>query len=320
MKTIDYPFLVSKLALTSNIAIITHINPDGDAVGSALALFNFFKQSNHKVNVIIPNGIPNFLSWLPSADKIIFGSKHFDLCKEIISKADFIFCVDFNSIDRMNKFSDEYQKSNAIKILIDHHPNPGNFSDFIYSDTNVSSTAEMIYNFIKESGQENKIDKDISECLYVGIITDTGSFSYSSNNAETYRITAELLKYKINPQQIHNLIYDTFSENRLRLLGYCLSDALTVLPDYKTAYIALSKDDLKKFNYQTGDTEDFVNYPISIKNIIYSALFMELGNEIKISFRSKGDNPVNDFAAKYFNGGGHKNAAGGSYKASLADT
>ncbi|MBP7497608.1 MAG: bifunctional oligoribonuclease/PAP phosphatase NrnA, partial [Bacteroidales bacterium] len=303
-----------------NIAIITHINPDGDAVGSALALFNFFKQSNHKVNVIIPNGIPDFLSWLPSADKIIFGSKHFDLCKEIISNVDFIFCVDFNSKDRMSKLSDVFSSSKAFKILIDHHPLPGDFTDFIYSDINVSSTAELIFNFIVNSNAEDKLNKEIAECLYVGIMTDTGSFSYSSNNPETYRITAELLKFNINPQQIHYLVYDTFSENRLRLLGYCLSDALKVIPEYKKAYIALTKEDLKRFNYQTGDTEDFVNYPISINNIIYSALFMELGNEIKISFRSKGDNPVNDFAAKYFNGGGHKNAAGGSYKASLADT
>jgi phosphoesterase RecJ-like protein len=257
---------------------------------------------------------------MPSSKEIIDSYAKPDLAVATLANSDIIFCLDFNSIERTNFLKDTFKKSGAMKIMIDHHPQPEGNWDFKLSEINTSSTAELVYDFIVSLEKKKLIDKQIAECLYVGIMTDTGSFSYSCNFRETYHVVAELIKQGIDVQLIHNLVYDTYSENRLRLLGYCLNSAMKVIPQYNAAYIALTKEDLKKFGFQIGDTEGFVNYPISMKTVCLSALFLEMGDQVKISFRSKGDFNVNEFARKHFDGGGHKNAAGGRAKLPMQDS
>ncbi len=309
------------LGYTKNIVITTHINPDGDAIGSSLALYHYLIKKGHTVNVIIPNNYPDFLSWMPESENIIiFNNDNKKKCLEIIDKADILFCLDFNDISRLDKLGKIVEKSNCIKILIDHHPEPKKYFDFIISKVDTSSTAELIYDFIIDLGDKPLITKTIAECIYVGIVTDTGSFSYSCNYEKTYLITAELIRLGVDGARIHNFVYDTFSENRLRLLGFCLSERLKVLKEYCTAYIYLTRKDLKKFNFQIGDTENIVNYALSLKGISLAALFTEKEAYVKISLRSKGNFSVNDFVRKYFKGGGHNKAAGGRSDMTLNET
>ena len=274
---------------------------------------------DHKVHVISPNDHPKFLKWMPGSNEILNSYQTPELAVSTLSKADIIFCLDFNTVERTNSLKDTFIASHAIKILIDHHPQPEAFCDHMLSKIETSSTAELVYEFINALDGHEMINKNIAECLYVGIMTDTGSFSYSCNLPQTYMATAKLIKRGIDAQLIHNLVYDTSSENRMRLLGYSLNTAMKIFYEYRAAYIALTKEDLKKFDYQTGDTEGFVNYPISLQNVCMSALFMEMGDQIKISFRSKGNFNVNEFARKHFEGGGHKNAAGGRSKLSMEE-
>jgi bifunctional oligoribonuclease and PAP phosphatase NrnA len=320
LDTTDFKLINDILSAPKNISILVHKNPDGDAIGSALGLYLFLLKQNHNVKVISPNEFPSFLAWMPSSKEIIDSYAKPELAVSTLSNSDIIFCLDFNSIERTNFLKDIFKKSEAVKILIDHHPQPDDFCDYKLSEINTSSTAELVYDFIVTLGKKDLLDKPIAECLYVGIMTDTGSFSYSCNFRETYHVVAELIKQGIDVQLIHNLVYDTYSENRLRLLGYCLNSAMKVIPEYNAAYISLSKEDLKKYNFQIGDTEGFVNYPISMKNVCLSALFMEMGDQVKISFRSKGNFNVNEFARKHFDGGGHKNAAGGRAKPPVQDS
>jgi bifunctional oligoribonuclease and PAP phosphatase NrnA len=311
LNTSEYRQIKELLSTPKNIAILIHKNPDGDAIGSSLGLYHYLKKLNHHVRVISPNDYPKFLKWLSGSNDILNSYKTPDLAVSTINKADIIFCLDFNSIERVNFIKDIFNASNAVKILIDHHPQPEPFCKYVLSKIETSSAAELVYDFIIAVEGKLLIDKDIAECLYVGIMTDTGSYSYSCNLPQTYLATAELIDKGIDAQRIHNLIYDTYSENRMRLLGYSLNSAMKVFDEYSAAYIALTKEELKKFHHQTGDTEGFVNYPISMHNVCLSALFMEMGDQIKISFRSKGSFNVNEFARKHFEGGGHKNAAGG---------
>jgi bifunctional oligoribonuclease and PAP phosphatase NrnA len=303
------------------IVIVSHVNPDGDAIGSSLGLFQYLRNAGHQnIHIVIPNQHPSFLAWMPNNDKIITANKKGISVKNLIKNAETIFCLDFNDLERTDQLSAMIRKSKAKKIMIDHHPEPKNDFDLRFSILETSSTSELVYDFIVAMGHKNLIDKDIAECLYAGIITDTGSLSYSCNYAGTYRIIAHLIELGIDGEKIHRLIYDTYSEDRMRLLGHCLSERLDVLKEYKTAYIHLSAKDLKDFNYQDGDTEGVVNYALSIKGIELAVIFIEKKDVVKISFRSKGDLNVNLLARKYFNGGGHKNAAGGSSKDSLQNT
>ena len=308
------------LAKPRKIAIITHVNPDGDALGSSLGLYNFLIQEKHQVAVIIPNEYPSFLAWMPACNKVLVDEKDHAKVAESIRNAEVIFCLDFNDINRMESIADDYTKSKAIKILIDHHIDPAQFTDYCISVQDTSSTSEIIYDLISELDKLQLLNKDIAECLYVGIATDTGSFSYACNNAKTFQITAELIKQGINAEQIHRMVYDTYSEKRMRLLGYCLSEKLKVLPEFHTAYISLTKSDLEKFNYKIGDTEGVVNYALSIEGITMAALFMERDGNIKVSLRSKGDASVNEITRKYYSGGGHKNAAGGNSYLNMEET
>ncbi len=303
------------------IVIISHTNPDGDAVGSSLALFNYFLIKNQEVNVILPNNFPEYLGWMKGSDSIFFYNLKKIESNQLLNNADVIFCLDFNALNRVDKLEDVLRKVKAKKVLIDHHLQPElNSFDYVFSETKVSSTAELVYDFITALGDEKLINIDIASCIYAGIMTDTGSFSYSCNYEKTYQITSRLIKLGMDAEEIHHLVYDTFSESRLRLLGFCLSEKLSVIEEFSTAYIALSKEDLKRFNYQVGDTEGVVNYALSINHIKLAALFTERDGKIRISFRSKGDVDVNVFARTYFEGGGHHNASGATSYLSLEDT
>lgn len=305
----------------NQIVIVCHVNPDGDAIGSSLGLYHFLKNDQQKnVTVISPNSFPSFLGWMPASQQIIIAKEQPEKSSKIIKSADLLFCLDFNDTNRTAGLSKDIFSSKALKVLIDHHPDPTNDFDVFLSDTSASSTAELIYEFIILLNKQELIDLPIAQCLYAGIITDTGSFSYACNNPRTYYITAYLLSLGLDGEEIQRLIYDTYSEDRMRLLGYCLSERLKVLVIFETAYIYLTKDDLERFNYQEGDTEGVVNYALSMDGIKLAAIFIERNNEIKISFRSKGTVNVNVLARKYFDGGGHKNASGGYRKKSMEET
>ncbi len=309
------------IANKKNIIIVTHNNPDGDAIGSSLALYNYLIGKNKNVKVITPNKFPDNLAWLKGSSEILVYNMKTIKCNALIQNADIIFCLDFNALHRVDKMEDALRNSNAIKILIDHHLQPELKSfNYIFSKIDITSTSELTYNLIAKLDGIEAITLDIANCVYVGIITDTGSFSYSCNYEDCFTICASLLKIGIDAETIHRKVYDTFSESRLRLLGYCLSEKLEVIDEFSTAYIWLTKEDLNRFNYQNGDTEGVVNYALSIDKIKFAALFTEREGIVRISFRSKGDIDVNEFARNQFNGGGHRNASGATSKISLTDT
>ena len=302
------------------IIILTHANPDGDAIGSSLALYSILIQEKHNVSIITPNEFPSFLAWMPYTNNILVHKNNKKKVSEAIKAADIIFCLDFNDVKRMEAIEEDYLKSGAVKIMIDHHISSDVYTDYSISNTYTSSTSELIYDLIADLNKAHLINKEVAECLYVGIVTDTGSFSYACNYEKTYLIIAELFKHGIDGEHIHRLVYDTYTEDRMRLLGYCLSEKLRVFPKYHTAYISLTKEDMNKFNYKIGDTEGIVNYGLSIESIDLAALFMERDGCIKISLRSKGGVSVNDIARKYYSGGGHHNAAGGNSYISMEKT
>jgi bifunctional oligoribonuclease and PAP phosphatase NrnA len=308
------------LSKPKHIVIVTHWSPDGDAMGSSLGLYNYLIQKKHKVTVITPNDYPAFLFWLPGNEKVINFIEKNSPAKKAVANADFIFCLDFNSLKRIDALGDEVGKSAALKCIIDHHLQPDDFADFMLHDIKACSTCELIYDFIELLGDKALINKDISNCLYTGIMTDTGSFRFPSTKSKTHRIIAELIDAGAENSEIHNRIYDGNTEDKLKLLGYCLVEKLTILKEYGTAFFALSTNELKHFNYKKGDTEGIVNYALSIEGIHFAAFFVERDGEIKTSFRSKGSFNVNLFARKYFNGGGHANAAGGMSELSLDET
>lgn len=313
--------LSTLLSGSKRIVLTTHTNPDGDAIGSSMALYHYFIKKGFDVTTIVPNDFPEFLSWIPGCEKMVIFEKNAKLVHNALDAADIIFCLDFNSLNRVGSMSDILKNSLAPKVLIDHHIDPETESfAFCFSTVKVSSTSELIYDFIDMNGDSQLIDKPISECIYTGIITDTGSFSFSANVAKTYRITANLIESGLFPERIHQLIYDTFSENRLRLLGHGINNRMMVWNDLHTALIYFTLDDLDKYNYQVGDTEGVVNYPLSMGNINLSVLLTQREKNIRISFRSKSHFSVNDLARKHFNGGGHRNAAGGKSFISMEDT
>ncbi len=305
---------------SNNIIITTHTNPDGDAIGASLAMFLYLKKRGFNVRVIIPDTFPEFLAWLPGAREIMIFEQFSEQCIEFIRQSDLIICLDFNNLKRLNQLGDEIRRSDSVKVLIDHHLNPAVEFRYKISFSKISSTSELIYDFICESGYKDLLDREIADCLYTGIVTDTGSFSYACNYVKTYLITAELFRLGIDGEHIHRLVYDTYSESRLRLLGYAVSEGLHVLPEFHAAYIVLTLDDLKRFNYQVGDTEGVVNYALSIKDINLAALFMEREDNVKVSFRSKGNFSVDRLAREHFGGGGHSNASGANCDTNVNET
>ena len=320
MENTDFTLISELISQPLRILITTHSNPDGDAIGSSLALAAYLKKKNHSVQVMIPDPYPDFLAWMKGCEEILIFSFRENECLQAIGQAQLIIAADYNNLGRLNNAAPYVRQSKAVKVLIDHHLNPSDEFDHRISISRISSTSEIIYNFIEAMGDLNLLDKDIAECIYAGIITDTGSLSYACNYVKTYLIMADLFRLGIDGEHLHRLIYDTYSESRLRLLGYSISDQLVVLPEFHTAYIRLSKEDLERFDHQIGDTEGVVNYALSIKDINLAALFMERDGIVKVSFRSKGSFAVNTLAAEYFNGGGHRNAAGANCDTTLEET
>ena len=302
------------------IVLLSHFNPDGDTLGSSLGLLGLFSKMGQKCHVISPNDYPDFLKWLPGNEDIIILKHAHNRSLDIIKSADILFAVDFNELKRFKELKEVFEASSAFKVMIDHHPDPAMKVDCLLSDTSASSTAELVYRFIVENGFQRMMDKDIATCLFTGIMTDTGCFSYNSSNRKTWETVAELLDYGINKDEIYALTYDNYSDHRMRLLGYSLNDKMEVFPEFKTGFISLSQEDMLKYHFEVGDSEGFVNYPLSIKGIRFSALFIEKEDHVKISFRSKGDFAVNEFSRDNFHGGGHKNASGGEAYSSLAET
>ena len=308
--------LKNLLSTKQNVVITTHVNPDGDAIGSSVALLNFLIKMGHDVSVIVPNDYPDFLKWMKNDELIINYSNSKNESQEKIKNASLIFCLDFNNLNRINELGDYISESKAKKVLIDHHLDPSDFYDFKIHDVKASATAELVYNFLIEL-DSNAVDKDISEALYTGILTDTGSFKFSMS-PKVHKIVSDLMIRGVDIGFINNKIYDSNSLDKLKLIGYALSEKLEVISNGNAAYIVLSRKDLKDHNFKKGDTEGLVNYALSISNVNMAVLIIETKERIKFSFRSIGQFSVNEFAKKYFNGGGHKNAAGGSLEDKLS--
>lgn len=308
--------LKNLLSSKQNVVITTHVNPDGDAIGSSVALFNFLIKMGHNVSVIVPNDYPDFLKWMKNDELIINYSNSKNESQEKIKNASLIFCLDFNNLNRINDLGDYISESNAKKVLIDHHLDPSDFYDYKIHDVKASATAELVYNFLIEL-DSNAVDKHISEALYTGILTDTGSFKFSMS-PKVHKIVSDLMSRGVDIGFINNKIYDSNSLDKLKLIGYALSEKLEVISNGNAAYIVLSRKDLKDHNFKKGDTEGLVNYALSISNVNMAVLIIETKERIKFSFRSIGQFSVNEFAKKYFNGGGHKNAAGGSLEDKLS--
>jgi len=303
------------------IMIVTHFKPDADALGSSLGLAGYLKKKGHHVTVVSPSDYPEFLAWMPgNNDVVVFHKEKPAPVQAIVQNAEMIFCLDFNSLKRINEIGEMVQQSAAIKVLIDHHLEPEKFAQFEQWNTAAASTAELVYELIEELGEETLIDSNIADCLYAGIMTDTGSFRHPNTTYRVFQVAAALVAKGADPAKVSKLIYDTNTIERLKLLGFVLSEKLQVLPEYRTAYITLNADELRKYGSQTGDTEGLVNFGLSIKGIKLSVMISDRKENIKLSFRSLGDFSVNDFARLHFEGGGHKNAAGGQTNLNLEQT
>jgi phosphoesterase RecJ-like protein len=301
------------------IVIVTHVSPDGDAIGSSLALYHFLTELGKQVNVIVPNEFPGFLQWMTGADQIITGERSLEIAKETIEAAELIFCVDFNGLKRINQLEDLVRKATGQKIMIDHHPEPEDFCDLTISHPEISSTSELIFRFICRMGMYEYVEKPCAECIYTGMMTDTGAFTFNSNSPAIYYIISELLEKGIDKDAIYSKVYNHCTKDRLRLQGLILFHKMKLLEEYNTSLITLSLEEHKKFNPQKGDTEGFVNIPLSIENIVFSAFIREEKDMVRISLRSKGSFPSNQFAQEVFHGGGHLNASGGEFYGNLED-
>jgi phosphoesterase RecJ-like protein len=321
MKEEEIKGILELLATPKKIAIIPHRSPDGDAMGSTLGLYHFLKRLNHEAIVIAPNEFPEFLAWLPGSEKVLIFEKDKENVAKILHDAEIIFTLDFNALHRTGEMENVLNKLKAPFIMIDHHQKPDDYAAFMYSNTKFGSTCEMIYNFISFLGKKEFLDETIASCLYTGIVTDSGSFRFPTTTSETHRVAAALLDLGARNGDIHNSLFDNNSYHRLQLLGRALQN-LKVYPEYKTSYIRLTQQELDEFKYVKGDTEGIVNYGLTIKGIIFAAIFIENKEEgiVKISFRSQGNFDVNQFARQYFNGGGHINAAGGKSTKPLDET
>ena len=311
----------SLLASPKKIVIVTHKNPDGDAIGSSLALFHYLTKINHSVTVITPNDYPDFLKWVPGQDLILKFDSQNSQSLEALNNADIVFTLDFNAFHRAGDMENTLAENKSLKIMIDHHQQPDPYAKYTYSDVSMSSTCEMIYNFIEMLGDLDLLDSNMATAIYLGIMTDTGSFRFNSTTSRTHRVIADLIDKGAQNTLIHNQVYDTNSYNRLQLLGCALSN-LKVMPEYRAAYITLTLKELQKFDYKKGDTEGFVNYALSLNNIVLAAIFIEDAqqNIVKISLRSKGDFSVNLMSRSHFEGGGHTNAAGGKSDLPIKET
>ena len=300
------------LTQSKNVVITFHQKPDADAMGSALGLYHFLNQLGHTVTVISPTNWAAFLNWMPGCKKVLDYETQSAKANEVLNKVEWIFCLDFNTMERTKRMAQPLTELSCVKILIDHHQQPQSEA-FTYgiSDVTKSSTSEMVYDFINASGHSDKINNEVAECLYAGVMTDTGSFRFTSTSASVHRMVADLKDKGLEHSHIHENLFDNFLESRFRFFGHVLLNRMEVFYEYNTALIAIPQVDLIKFNVKTGDTEGLVNFPLSIHGIKLASIIIDRGDERKSSFRSKGGFDVNTFARKYFNGGGHFNASGG---------
>ena len=316
---LDLASLTELLAQPQKIVITTHHKPDGDAMGSSLGLWNYLVQLGHHATVIAPTDYPDFLTWMPGNEEVMIYTEYAEEAAVLIADANIIFCLDFNNLSRINQMGELVGASSAYKVMIDHHLEPQDFDDYRYWDIKACATAQLVYTFIaNELGRKDLIDKDVATCLYTGILTDSASFRLPNTTSDVHRIVAELIDCGAVNWRIHELIYNSASENRLRFLGHCLANCLEILPEYNTAIISVSKADLALFDVNTGDTEGIVNYALSIASIKLGAFIVERSDMVKLSLRSKDEFPANEICKKYFNGGGHRNAAGGQSNDSFA--
>lgn len=317
----NFKELLDYLKTPRNIVVIGHRNPDGDALGSTLGLKHYLDKKGHKTQVLMPNEYPDFLHWVPGSKTVYRFDRQNNQSVKALNKSEIVFLLDFNALHRVgDDMKNTLEKYENDFALIDHHQQPDDFT-YMYSDTSMSSTCQMVYNFIEMDGGLDVIDENIATCLYTGIMTDTGSFRFRSTTSKTHQIIADLIDKGAKNDKIHSNIYDSNSYSRLLLLGQALTN-LEILPEFKTAFITLSQEEKDKFNYEKGDTEGVVNYALSLKGIVFAAIFIEDREQgiVKISFRSKGSFSVNKFARSHFNGGGHDNASGGKSEMSLKDT
>lgn len=321
MNSTSIDALKELLAAPQKIVIVPHKNPDGDAIGSTLALWHYLTDMGQEAVVIAPNDYPKFLKWMPGNERILNFERENSQAKEAIEQANLIFTLDFNHLGRIGQMQSMLEEKEAHFVMIDHHQSPADYAEIVYSDTGMSSTCEMVYNVIEWLGDTDKISPQIADCLYTGIMTDTGSFKFSSTTSRTHQVIADLIEKGAENTQIHNRIYDNNSPSRLHLLGCALKN-MVILPEYRTAYITLSQAELDAFDFQKGDTEGFVNYGLTLEDVCFAAIFIENADEaiIKISFRSEGSFSVNTFARNHFNGGGHTNAAGGRSDMTMTET
>ena len=306
------------LARSRSIAIVTHFNPDGDALGSSFGLCSVLKKLGHKAIVVLPNTPPQNLQWMPGFTDAVAWDKDKEASERTVRESDLLFCLDFNKPDRVGALEPALRAA-TTKVLIDHHRHPDTFAAVSFSDIQACSTAQMVFDIVNALGHGELIDAHAATCLYTGIMTDSGSFRFNSTTPHTLEVAAELMKRGVVPERIHEAIMDDNTEVRLKLLGFALNERLTVYQELRTAVIVLSNDDLLRYNYQPGDTEGLVNYGLSIRGIRMAAFIVERPDIVKLSLRSKGALPVNEFLTQHFNGGGHGNAAGGHAKEPLAN-
>jgi len=316
----DIQKLANYINRGERFVIVTHITPDGDAIGSSLGLYHYLTYiGKDSVNVVVPNDFPSFLKWMPGTNDIVIYEQHKEYAERLLREADVIFCLDFNELRRVGKLAPFLEAADARKVLIDHHPDAADFCRLILSCPEMSSASEMIFRLLCAIKSFSDINKDAAECIYVGMMTDTGAFTFGSNNPELYYIITELVKKGIDKDLIYRNVYQVYAESRLRLMGYTFHEKLKLYPAQKTALITLTLKELNRFNFKTGDTEGFVNLPLSIEGIQFSALIREDTDFIKLSFRSVGDFSCNRFSSAYFQGGGHINASGGEFYGSISD-
>lgn len=302
------------LSSPKKIVLTVHLNPDADALGSALGFAAVLEKKGHQVTVLSPNAYPDFLKWMVGNEQVVVFEKDKSTCENQVKDADIIFSMDYSALKRVGGIGDLIAESDATKVIIDHHIEPEDYADFMKWSTKAGATAELVFDLLSEMGWNTLLDKDSGECLYAGIMTDTGGFRHPNTTQHIHEIVAKLIGIGVDTSRVSKWVYDSNTLNRIRLLGFALSERLQVLTDYKVAYIYLSKKDLASHNAQKGDTEGLVNYALSIKGIVMAALFTEKDDMVKMSFRSIGSFSVNDFARKNFDGGGHMNAAGGVSK------
>jgi phosphoesterase RecJ-like protein len=307
------------LGTPRKIFITTHSKPDGDALGSSLAMFHYLLKKGHEPVIVSPSDYGAYLHWMPGQENILCLPESKEKALKALEEAELIFCLDFNNYQRTEHLSDALRKAKAPTVLIDHHLNPEGFETYSLWNPDACATAELIYSFLDIMGDLDLLDKKIATCIYTGLVTDSGSFRYPNVTANVHRIVAKLLDAGLEHAHVHTMIFDTFTEKRLRFFGLCIKDKLVILPEYRAAYISVTREEIRAYEIITGDTEGLVNYPLMISEVVFAALIIDREHIIKLSLRSKGEFPANEFAGKYFEGGGHLNASGGSYKGTLDD-